>query len=689
MATVLTAALALLQIAAAPAAPDTTDAYLDEAAAGIVALARQARTAQDATLTAFRAVARERGTAVLRTPGRDRLLYRREMAARLDWTRTGPSTLTLLGAREYRPVPGAGVRVLADAATEALDVAFEPRDFTTYIGIGNFRFGSHPLNEGSEADYQFASGERSTLLLQDGRTIVLQELVVIPRRAVAELVSGSIQLEEGTGRVVREAYRKAAPIDASSVPFVGRVSVEPREIMIEHALWELRWWMPRFIAVDGHVRAGRVALVPFRYERTYSEYELEGLPLPADTLEEAGPPPQHTPARWTVVLPEDRSALLASEYLPPSIFDEDAAPVGAHAVAPLRARLDALEPPRLEFGGGRAFVEFAPLDQLRFNRVEGLSFTVRGGVDVRGVRPFADARIATAGRVVRGSAGVEATTALGELGLVGYDRVHAQDPASRPFGAGNSLSTFLLGDDYGQYYAAQGVELVRAAPATARTHWTLRFYGEQQDSVAVRRPLTLRRLWDGGTWLRAGLPAVPARQYGAAFELALGGGIGPARTQWRIAPALHGSFGDFDYGQASLVASVSAPLPLLRGPWGEGVTAAFEAAGGASAGTIPGQALWYLGGAPTVRGYPPASTAGEHFWRARAELGTTAPALRVALFGDVGRAYGVGHLFDAQPTLVAAGVGASFMEGLVRLDIARAMRFRRGWRLQLAFDNVL
>jgi hypothetical protein len=36
-----------------------------------------------------------------------------------------------------------------------------------------------------------------------------------------------------------------------------------------------------------------------------------------------------------------------------------------------------------------------------------------------------------------------------------------------------------------------------------------------------------------------------------------------------------------------------------------------------------------------------------------------------------------------------AGIGLSLAEGLIRLDLARAVRFRQGWRLQLSVDNVL
>jgi hypothetical protein len=720
------AAVAALQLAAAqPAHPalqqDTTGAYLDARAAELVTMARQARVTQQASITAYRANTRERASALLRTPGRDRLLWRREMAADLDWRRDGPSTVTLHGAREYMAVPGFGVRVLPDAAHEALDIAFEPRDFTDYVGLGSFQFGAHPLLPGSEADYQFRAGETTALTLHDGRTIILHELVVMPRRAAQELVSGSIWLEDGTGRLVQEAYRKAAPLAGGSTPVIGRISVEASAILIEHALWEMRWWLPRVIAIDGFVRAGTVALVPFRYERTYAGYELEGLPAPvtppadtlhadtlrADTLPADTLPPDTLPAdtlradtlradtlppppqRWRVVLPADRAALLTSEHLPPSIFDEEAGPIPADLMEPLRARLDGIRAPRLAADGAAAFLHLAPFDGIRFNRVEGFSFNVRAGVDLGGIAPYADARIATAGRVLRGQLGVQAATGAGVLAVQAYDRVHAADPASRPFDAGNSIATFLFGDDYGHYYAAQGLELVRSARPEDRVSWTLRLFAEEQDSVAYRQPFTIARLFGGGTWRRAGLPVTPATQYGASIELAVGGGVGPGQLHWRVVPALGGSFGDFGFGRASLTASVATPLPVpVPLPFGGGLSAALEVAGGASAGTVPGQSLWHLGGARTVRGYPAASAAGEHFWRARAELGTTLPALRVAVFTDAGRAYGAGG-FEGQPLLAAAGIGLGMAEGLVRIDLARAVRFRPGWRLQVSVDNVL
>jgi hypothetical protein len=38
---------------------------------------------------------------------------------------------------------------------------------------------------------------------------------------------------------------------------------------------------------------------------------------------------------------------------------------------------------------------------------------------------------------------------------------------------------------------------------------------------------------------------------------------------------------------------------------------------------------------------------------------------------------------------VGAGVGASFLDGLLRIDLARALKSPKGWRLDLYLDGIL
>ena len=57
--------------------------------------------------------------------------------------------------------------------------------------------------------------------------------------------------------------------------------------------------------------------------------------------------------------------------------------------------------------------------------------------------------------------------------------------------------------------------------------------------------------------------------------------------------------------------------------------------------------------------------------------------------GDALPGLGLGQVPDFDPLLLSAGVGASFLDGLVRLDLARALRTPTGWRVDLYLDAAL
>ena len=45
--------------------------------------------------------------------------------------------------------------------------------------------------------------------------------------------------------------------------------------------------------------------------------------------------------------------------------------------------------------------------------------------------------------------------------------------------------------------------------------------------------------------------------------------------------------------------------------------------------------------------------------------------------------------FDTGDALTSAGLGLSFLDGLLRLDLARGLRSPTGWRVELYLDSVL
>jgi hemolysin activation/secretion protein len=103
---------------------------------------------------------------------------------------------------------------------------------------------------------------------------------------------------------------------------------------------------------------------------------------------------------------------------------------------------------------------------------------------------------------------------------------------------------------------------------------------------------------------------------------------------------------------------------------------------------MPLQGRFYLGGPATLRGYSGAVTAGEAFWRGRVEVANSFPGFRLAAFSDIGWA-GARESFRNGKPLLGTGVGASILDGLIRLDVARGMRAPKGWRFDLYFDGRL
>src|SRR6267142_3708 len=172
-----------------------------------------------------------------------------------------------------------------------------------------------------------------------------------------------------------------------------------------------------------------------------------------------------------------------------------------------------------------------------------------------------------------------------------------------------------------------------------------------------------------------------ADQLGASLTLRTQRGIDPARPQWTADVTLDGGAGTYRFGHASCTVRLAAPL-------GPTLATAVELAAGIADGVVPVQSYWYLGGPGTLRGYGGNASRGDAFWRARLELANRWPAARVVLFADVGRA-GAREQLSIARALAGVGVGASFVDGLIRLDLTRAVRTPTGWRLDFYTDAAL
>lgn len=707
----LAAALALVLIVQgtradtlpAPAAAAPADAYLDPHAGELVRLARLRRGLVDRSLTAYRTVATQRVSAGLRAMRRDRVIFRSEVAARILWRRDGIGHVEVLGARRVAPLVAPDPRVPRHAARQAAQLAFDPatqdvlRGMTGEDGDGI----RHPLAEGSETDYRFATGDTTRIRLPGGREVRLVELRVIPRRPHGLLLQGSLWLDLDTHSAVRGVFRLSRPLDVledldeddEEIPGIFRpVEADLRYLTIEYSLWEDRWWLPRRVALEGEGRMGSFVRVPIRFERTYEAYEVwAGEPLAGaaepdlaiadaregDTIRSVCS--RGVCSRYRAEVPPD-SVLLTSPRLPPSIYDRS----GVVDEAELRdlAGVLGVKMPGPAWHPPVVRLEYLRPDLVRYNRVEGPAVGARADADFGSVRADGSVWLGLADLHPNAEITLVREGFATRTGLGVYRRLTAVQPDVRALGIGASLSAFLLGRDDGDYYRTGGVELSGSPRAAGRWESRWRLFAERQSAAERNTHWSVPRLFDADRRFHENISADPADQVGAELSLGISRGLDPRGVRWAGGAAVLGSIGSYDFVRSALSGSLGLPLPM-------GGVAALELAAGSAFGAPPRQSLWYIGGPATVRGYGgPSRIAGEAFWRARGEVGTSVPAARVTLFTDAGWAGPRGDLWT-QPALVSVGAGASLLDGLMRVDLSRALRAPVGWRLDLSVDGLI
>ena len=669
----LLAAVGLLRAQAPLAAPDSA-AYLDAGAQELVRRARERRGSHARAITGYRALVRQRLFMGLRALRRDRALYHQELAARIVWRRGGPDSVSVIGAREGVPVVSGKLSIPDDLEKDAPDVVFDPADDRLALGQDDSSFIYQPLGSGGEANYRFRSGDTTELGFAE-HSIRLIELRVAPRRADVHLMVGSLWIDAATGDVVEGLFRLARPFDlerdaspqsSSKVPgFLKPIRAELTFVTIEYAQWDGRWWMPRLIAFEGVATVGSFATLPVRYERAYSDYEIEG-----DTATAAvGSPPDSIRVRDSVVvsLAGDSGAVLTSDTLPPSFVTDANALLSASDVRALLARMPSSAVATEQ--EGTATVSWHRL--ARYNRVEGLSLGAAMERTSGRLAVSISARLGVADLEPNGELGVATRLGGALLRAAGYRRLAAANPATNPLGLGNSLDALVLGRDDGAFFRAAGVEVTVQPAITAPQTYAVRLFGERQTGALAETQASVAHWVSPTHRFLPNIAAATANQLGAAVLL----------RGFKSELEGDASVGTLRFARVALTSRLTVRLPA-------GLLGGVEAAAGTSAGRLPVQSLWYLGGPATLRGYDGLAAAGEAFWRGRVELANRLPFPRLALFSDVGWAGAHAQYFRGR-ALMSVGVGASVLDGLLRADLARALRSPTGWRLDLYVDAIL
>ena len=594
----------------------------------------------------------------------------------------------------------------------------------------------HPLAEGAEAYYTYAVGDSVTFRLPDGKVIELRELHVRPRQSKWNVAVGSLWFDASTGQLARAAYRLAVPMDVWAIvaeedstaqdeipvwvkPLISPMRAQISAIAVEYGLFQGRFWLPRINTAEGDAQVSFMR-VPFKFEQSFRYNSVNALDsLPKITVPViATPPDSLSPEdreKWrdsvrevrrearraqrdsinqgllkepqrcdstgtrTIMtrrreanlavatrVPCDIKVLTNSPDLPKSIYADGEEVFGSKETQALIAEALSMgvQPPFAlpgMVGAQKPTIKYG-LEFTRFNRIEGFSSaiaveqklgagytaTLMGRIGHADLEPNFEAAVARSNLT---------RTVTGRV----YNRLVTSNDWGNPLSFGSSLSALLFGRDEGFYYRASGGEFEWTKERGAV--FTTRFFLERQRTADVENAWSL-----GPTFI----PNITARtgQYaGVATRVRHTRGLNPngfrVFTDLRLETAASDSSGAV-FGRGALELTLSDAFA--------GVASAVTLSAGTSAGSLPSQRRYFLGGAHTVRGQR-ADTAhsGNAYWLGRVEVGRAFSGARPLVFGDIGWAGDRNAMDNVGRPLSGAGVGASFMDGLIRFDVAKGI----------------
>jgi hypothetical protein len=702
------------QIALTPAL--LANAFKDPGARALLAAARKARLEQDSSIIGYDATAYERMSVGLgfKKIGRDRLLMRAERATRVVWSRGAPVYAEVLGKRQAMPMLGK----MGDADIDMDDappIPYYPGRETLFVGSGLAKADIdesdfiHPLAHGSEAYYTYATGDSVSFQLPGGQRINIRELVVRPRAPKWNVALGSLWFDVSSARLVRAVFRMADPMDIWAVAdeeadaedhddpppkwvkgLISPLKAEISAVTVEYGLHEGKFWMPRLQSLEGSAQAGFMH-VPFKMEQSFKYASVNGatpVALPQIAAIDTATDSVSRKARiarrrsecktggvmtrtqrsfdsgmLTVIhVPCDTVALAKSPELPKSIYDEGEELFG-------EKERDELISQALTLGAQPGWVPQKPvytygLGMTRYNKIEGLSSGIGARASLgNGYTAHGQARIGIADWQPNGELGLSRSNGRSTYSLNAYRRLSAANDWNDPFAFGSSLSALLFGRDEGFYYRNAGIELTGTPDDSASMSW--RLFAENHSDARKKTNFSLAHSF-GADGFTDNIDTDNGNIVGLAVERHGSYGLDPHGFRFFGSVRGEGATGSFDYGRAMFDATVSRGItPRLDG--------ALTLGAGTSAGKLPAQRLWYLGGSQTVRGQEAGTYFGDAFWMGRVELGSSFVGARPVVFYDVGWAGDRRDFGDPGKPMSGAGVGASFMDGLVRFDLARGI----------------
>ena len=696
-------------------------AYKDAISRDLIGKARATRVRQDSSITGYDAKVAQRFSvkAAVGPVTMEKLAWRQESAARVQWQRGVGAHIDVTGVRMSIPVlgsPSVEPRKLAGVAADPslFPLPYFPGQEPLWVGQFaarpdvNENSMINPLANGAEAYYTYRAGGETTIRLFNNETLVVRQIDVRPREPGANLFLGSLWLDAASGQVVRAAYRMAAPgratVSARS-DSTGRTAPEDRifelifktfmpsmiaevtDIVVEYQ--RVRgYWMPRSQVMEGYVKSS-FANVPITIENAFRFESInETTSLASFTVDTMSTRPRKVGPDSVVVTSLDQCR--TSDTRTVTAYRADSVPIQLQIACNLEPLVKSPDLPASAFDEGEEVFGSADRDALvaqalsladqapfswnpfrmpdlqygasftRYNRIEGWSTGLLATQQMgAGLDIAALGRIATKDHRLRGELSIGRSSASHMMRLTGYDRLAPMTDWETPLTFGSGLSAFLFGRDDAFYYRAAGGELTWNTQRGMKLDWRL----------FRQRELTAYQQTDysvGGT-LGPNIAADEGWYSGLGVRYRRSHGLDPRGFRASTDIRLEGATGDSTFGKGS------AELTFLRG-LGAAADAALTISGGSTIGGLPIQRRWYLGGTQSVRGLDPSPLwSGNSYWFARGELGRPIGPLRLSVFGDFGSVSETRNPLDGLEPAKSVGLGFSFFDGVARFDIARGL----------------
>ncbi len=384
--------------------------------------------------------------------------------------------------------------------------------------------------------------------------------------------------------------------------------------------------------------------------------------------------------RVIVRTPCDSAALARSPDLPPSIYGPGETTFNEQDLTGILAKLG--KEPQPDFAPRPIQLRWGLDDNLtRYNRIEGLSVGAAVTDELGlGLSTRLEARFGTADLEPNAEAQLTRTSAAGAVTAGVYRRLSSANAWGDPFTVGASVWNLLVGDDEGFYYRAWGGEL-RGTQAAAALPFSWRLFVEQEWTASVATQFSFSRALGGAGMSARNLVAVPGTYTGLEFRITPNWGTDPNGFQLLADIRGEGAGGAATYVRGAADLTVLHPVTRFA-------DAALTGGAGTSAGDVPPQSFWYLGGLRTIRGIAPGTDVGDAYWMVRTELGTHSEIFRPLVFYDIGWAGDRSDWSHQGRPLSGAGVGASLLDGVVRLDIAHGIWPTHGVRVNVYWQGT-